>query len=363
MSCWPSPTAPSTTRSAKGGRARLPRPPRRELIRRGLTPARPSAACAFVCPWAYHVGPLFHGTPTQTTDAAGARAGPPPDDARGSGRARVERARHRPRVGRRVRRPPLLRRRRDRPRARGGGLPRRNLGDARSAHARVVPRAGASAPFFGVTAGTIDSMVTNYTAAKRRRRGDVYRPRGAEPRPNRATIAYTAACRGAFPGVPVIVGGLEASGRRLAYYDYWEDAVRRSILIDSKADLLVWGMGERQVLEAARRLAARASAGHQESARGADLDGIPMTCVVRRRIDDIPSARLVPGFEAIVADRRDLVPLFEAVREERLAFERADRPAPRRPLRRSIPAAQAEHAGRGRPLLRPPLHARLASQL
>jgi len=170
--------------------------------------------------------------------------------------------------------------------------------------------------FFGVTAGTIDSMVTNYTAAKRRRRGDVYRPRGAEPRPNRATIAYTAACRGAFPGVPVIVGGLEASGRRLAYYDYWEDAVRRSILVDSKADLLVWGMGERQVLEAARRLAARAAGDHQESARGADLDGIPMTCVVRRRIDDIPNARLVPGFEAIVADRRELVPLFEAVREE-----------------------------------------------
>jgi uncharacterized radical SAM protein YgiQ len=165
--------------------------------------------------------------------------------------------------------------------------------------------------FFGVTAGTIDSMVTNYTAARRRRRGDVYRPRGAGPRPNRATIAYTAACRGAFPGVPVVVGGLEASGRRLAYHDYWDGAIRRSLLVDSKADLLVWGMGERQTLEAARRLAERGSAPISEA-----LDRIPMTCAVRRTVDDLPEIRIVPSFEETAADWTQLVPIFEAVRTE-----------------------------------------------
>lgn len=174
--------------------------------------------------------------------------------------------------------------------------------------------------FFGVTGGTIDSMVTNYTAAKRRRRGDVYRPRGSEPRPNRATIAYTAACRGAFPGVPVVLGGLEASGRRLAYYDYWDDAIRRSILADAKGDLLVWGMGERQALEAARRLAERARRAEAREAglpaTAALLDGIPMTCVLRRSVDDLPEARVVPSFEEIEESWENLVPLFEAVREE-----------------------------------------------
>ena len=110
--------------------------------------------------------------------------------------------------------------------------------------------------FVGVTAGTIDSMVTNYTASKHRRKQDVYRPPGMPQRPNRATIAYTAEARRRFPGVPVVVGGLEAGPRRLAYFDFWEEMPRRSILVDSKADLLVWGMAERQVLEVAERLTA-----------------------------------------------------------------------------------------------------------
>ena len=104
-------------------------------------------------------------------------------------------------------------------------------------------RLPAPALYVGVTAGTIDSMVTNYTAAKRKRRVDVYRPGGKPGRPNRATIAYTAQARHHFPGVPVIIGGLEAGPRRLAYYDYWQDKIRRSILVDAKADLLIWGMG------------------------------------------------------------------------------------------------------------------------
>jgi uncharacterized radical SAM protein YgiQ len=159
--------------------------------------------------------------------------------------------------------------------------------------------------YVGVSAGTIDSMVTNYTAARRPRRADVYRP-GKEPgRPNRATIAYTALARHHFPGVPVVVGGLEAGPRRLAHYDYWQDQLRRSILIDSKADLLVWGMGERQVLEIARRLAA-----------GEDLCGIGGTCEVVRAADVPPGARTVPSYEELLADRDLEIPLFLAVREE-----------------------------------------------
>ena len=96
--------------------------------------------------------------------------------------------------------------------------------------------------FVGVTAGTIDSMVTNYTEARKKRRIDVYRPGGVPGRPNRATIAYTALARHHFPGVTVVIGGLEAGPRRLACYDYWEDKIRRSILVDAKADLLAWGM-------------------------------------------------------------------------------------------------------------------------
>ena len=132
--------------------------------------------------------------------------------------------------------------------------------------------------FFGVTAGNIDSMVSNRTASRRRRERDVYAPGGkGGTRPDRATIVFTNRCKEAFPDVPVILGGLEASLRRLAHYDFWDDKVRRSILLDAKADLLVYGMGERQVVEIARRLAA--------GEKVAQLTGIRGTCVVRRRED------------------------------------------------------------------------------
>ena len=166
-------------------------------------------------------------------------------------------------------------------------------------------RLPAPALFVGVTAGTIDSMVTNYTAARRRRRVDVYRPGGKPGRPNRASIAYTAQARHHFPGVPVILGGLEAGPRRLAYYDYWQDSVRRSILIDAKADLLIWGMGERQCLQVAERLARKES-----------LRGLPGTCEVRGAKEGPGEARVVPSFEELQADRAGLVELFKAVREE-----------------------------------------------
>ena len=159
--------------------------------------------------------------------------------------------------------------------------------------------------FAGVTAGTVDSMVTNYTAARHRRKRDVYRPGGAVGRPNRATIAYTAATRHHFPGVPVVVGGLEAGPRRLAHYDYWEDRLRRSILVDSKADLLVWGMGERQVVEVA---------GRRE--RSEPLSGLRGTCELARAGDLPEGARRVPSFEALSEDPELLIELFRAAREE-----------------------------------------------
>jgi uncharacterized radical SAM protein YgiQ len=111
--------------------------------------------------------------------------------------------------------------------------------------------------FFGVTAGNMDSMVNRYTADRRIRSDDAYTP-GADAgrRPDRSVIVYAQRAREAFGDVPVVVGGIEASLRRIAHYDYWSEKVRRSVLFDSKADLLVYGNAERQIVEIAHRLAA-----------------------------------------------------------------------------------------------------------
>jgi uncharacterized radical SAM protein YgiQ len=110
--------------------------------------------------------------------------------------------------------------------------------------------------FFGISSGNVDSMVNNYTPNLKRRSNDVYSPGGIPNRPDRATIVYANRVHELFPDVPVVIGGIEASLRRFAHYDYWQDRVRQSILADAPADLLVFGMGERQVVEIARRLAA-----------------------------------------------------------------------------------------------------------
>lgn len=108
---------------------------------------------------------------------------------------------------------------------------------------------------FLVTSGNIDSMVAHYTAAKRKRSDDMYSPGGrAGKRPDRAVIVYSKTIKRLYPDCPVIIGGLEASLRRFAHYDYWDDKVRPSVLIDSGADILTYGMGENQTLEIARRL-------------------------------------------------------------------------------------------------------------
>ena len=106
--------------------------------------------------------------------------------------------------------------------------------------------------FFGISAGNMDSMINHYTANRKVRNDDAYSPNGEiGRRPDRATLAYCQRSREAFAGVPVVAGGVEASLRRIAHYDYWSDTVRRSILLDSKADLVVFGMGERTVLDIA----------------------------------------------------------------------------------------------------------------
>lgn len=147
--------------------------------------------------------------------------------------------------------------------------------------------------FVAISAGAMDSMVNRYTAAKKVRNDDAYTPGGrAGARPDRATIAYTAAVKGAFKGVTTLIGGIEASLRRLAHYDYWDDKVRRSVLVDSKADLLLFGMAESALLEVARRLAAGEAI--------ADIREVRGTAFLAREAP--AEAVQLPAFEAVTGD-------------------------------------------------------------
>ncbi len=123
--------------------------------------------------------------------------------------------------------------------------------------------------FFAISAGNMDSMINHYTANRKVRNDDAYSPGGAiGRRPDRCTLAYCQRAREAYKGVPIIAGGVEASLRRIAHYDYWSDKVRRSILMDAKCDLLVYGMGERPIVEIAHRLAAGATVRDLRNLRG-----------------------------------------------------------------------------------------------
>src|SRR4029079_16003982 len=123
--------------------------------------------------------------------------------------------------------------------------------------------------FFAISAGNMDSMINHYTANRKVRNDDAYSPGGRiGRRPDRATLAYCQRAREAYKGVPVIAGGVEASLRRLAHYDYWSEKVRRSILLDSKADLVVYGMGENPIVELVQRLAAGQTARDLRDMRG-----------------------------------------------------------------------------------------------
>jgi uncharacterized radical SAM protein YgiQ len=123
--------------------------------------------------------------------------------------------------------------------------------------------------FFGITAGNMDSMVNRYTSDRRIRSDDAYTPGGeGGRRPDRSVIVYAQRAREAFPDVPIVIGGIEASLRRIAHFDYWSEKVRRSVLPDSKADLLVYGNAERQIIEIAHRLAAGEPIGSITDLRG-----------------------------------------------------------------------------------------------
>jgi uncharacterized radical SAM protein YgiQ len=153
--------------------------------------------------------------------------------------------------------------------------------------------------FFGVTAGNMDSMINRYTADRRLRHDDAYTPDNvAGKRPDRTTLVYTQRCKEAYKEVPIILGGIEASLRRIAHYDYWSDTVRRSILIDSKADMLIYGNGERPLVEIAHRLAAGEPISHIQDVRNTavirkealfDWRGVDSTRLDQPgRIDPIP---------------------------------------------------------------------------
>jgi uncharacterized radical SAM protein YgiQ len=209
---------------------------------------------------------------------------------------------------------------------------------------------GSPALMFGVTAGNMDSMVNLFTAEKRVRSDDAYSPDGkAGLRPERALTVYAQRCREAFPAVPLVIGGIEASLRRVAHYDYWSDKVRRSVLFDSKADLLVYGNGERQVVEIAQRLAAGEpvaaitdvrgtavvlSAKAPRPEQGGESRGKPASFA--RRVPSREGLGTLPGFPyeinctAVGGTRASggqvvRLPSFEAVSEDPVLYAHASR--------------------------------------
>ncbi len=195
-------------------------------------------------------------------------------------------------------------------------------------------RLGRPRLFFGITSGNMDSMVANYTTHKRPRKRDDYSPGGtAGLRPDHAAVVYANRVREAFKGVPIVLGGIEASLRRFAHYDWWSDEVRRSILLDSRADILVYGMGESQVVEIARRIAA-----------GEALSGIRGTAVVTGGL--VPSSLEAPGPGERSSGDIVEIPSYEDVRADPAMFNEAFRAilANRDPFRGK--ALAQGHAGR-----------------
>ena len=153
--------------------------------------------------------------------------------------------------------------------------------------------------FFGISSGNVDSMVNNLTPNLKRRSEDVYSPGGIPKRPDRATLVYTNRVHELFPDTPIVLGGIEASLRRFAHYDYWQDRVRQAILADAPADLLVFGMGERQVVEIARRLASG-----EPVASIRDVRGTAYTSELGQWRNNRPEGIIeLPGFSEVSRDK------------------------------------------------------------
>jgi uncharacterized radical SAM protein YgiQ len=171
-----------------------------------------------------------------------------------------------------------------------------------------ITRLGKPRLFFGVTSGNIDSMLHHYTANKKLRHDDPYSPGGRHGlRPNRAVIVYSNLIRQAYKDVPIILGGIEASLRRLAHYDYWDDAVRRSVLFDAKADVLVYGMGESAIVRIAEVLNVNNDVQNEE------LQAIPGTAFIIRK----QKAERLHGSDYIE------IPSYEEVSQTKEKFNQA----------------------------------------
>ncbi|MCS6850809.1 MAG: YgiQ family radical SAM protein [Gemmataceae bacterium] len=179
--------------------------------------------------------------------------------------------------------------------------------------------------FFAVSAGNMDSLINHYTANKKVRNDDAYSPGGRIGlRPDRATLPYCHRAREAYPGVPIIVGGVEASLRRLAHYDYWSDTVRRSILLDCKADLLCYGMGETTIVEVARLLKQGATVKDLRRLRGVayalGAKEARLLAAAGPQPGGSEPSPLPPAFRDYL-----LLPSFEQVKADKYAFAEATR--------------------------------------
>ncbi|MEW5759046.1 MAG: YgiQ family radical SAM protein [Candidatus Omnitrophota bacterium] len=164
--------------------------------------------------------------------------------------------------------------------------------------------------FFGITSGNVDSMVANYTANKKPRKTDDYSPQQKNQfRPDRALIVYSNRAKEAFPDTKIVLGGIEASLRRLVHYDYWSDSVRRSILIDAKADILAYGMAEKAIVEIAKRLS-----------QNKELYNIRGTVIVRKNFDSLENFLEIPSFEEIALDKNRFNLAFRFIYENQNPF-------------------------------------------
>ncbi|MBM4319639.1 MAG: YgiQ family radical SAM protein, partial [Deltaproteobacteria bacterium] len=196
-----------------------------------------------------------------------------------------------------------------------------------------VARLGRPRLYAGVSAGALDSLLAHYTVFRKRRGEDAYTPGGRSgARPNRATLVYAGLVRQAFPGLPLVLGGIEASLRRAAHYDFWSNRLRRPLLLDAKADLVACGMGERIALELARRLAEqdagrdRSGPGGPDGRRRQESGGRPPpawvgvagTAFVGDEGDIPPGAPLLrlPSYEQLLADPRLLLPATLTLEEQ-----------------------------------------------
>lgn len=165
---------------------------------------------------------------------------------------------------------------------------------------------------FAVSAGAMDSMVAHYTPARKLRHDDAYTPGGRHgARPNRATMVYVSRIKEAYKDITVLIGGIEASLRRFSHYDFWEDKVRRSILLDSKADLLIYGMGETALLEVIRKLEQGVPAG--------EIKSVPGTCRIACKSETMEQSDTItlPSFEETSSDKKKFANAFRlATREQ-----------------------------------------------